>query len=530
MDKSQLIEKIAKHFGVQDSEQKLFFEIFLRKCSETLDATEFIQVGEIAEVGKLEDRKAQGKETTYKIAIITNLDEFLFDIPEEDKEIHSIDSYFSISIGKPIIPLKENDDLEFFIPHSGNEMNRMFELKVGRFIEDARKEETGVEAEESELDFSDNLQDVNFSFNNWKSSSDSETELTEDKIEEEKTENDLSEIQTEENNLSKETKGEDNIEEQVVNDSVEEISDEIPEEIESQLEEVTSEIEEVPRAVEEITEEMEVEGLNEDENTKDELKPDVEQIESSEIDEESLDEQIKETGKNLESNDESADKEKHSETDSDSVPVSEEDNIDDKQLVMDAVKYAEEKDERLENYRKKSYGGFIFAIVVVVIIGVVIFFAYYLTNADKAVVQKSETPKQFAATVERTYDIPVTYPYKKGMMSEAYNAINDEVLNESGDINETLSSDNGTSGKVEIRSPQPAARVKGYIYKYENMYAVQVSSWKSKSIAISEGQKFLDAGYNAFIEQTELNDKGTYYRVRVGGFGSLEEAENFLKK
>ena len=62
------------------------------------------------------------------------------------------------------------------------------------------------------------------------------------------------------------------------------------------------------------------------------------------------------------------------------------------------------------------------------------------------------------------------------------------------------------------------------------MYAVQVSSWKTKSIAMSEAKKYLDSGYDTFIEQTELNDKGTYYRVRVGGFKTLEEAENFLKK
>ena len=124
------------------------------------------------------------------------------------------------------------------------------------------------------------------------------------------------------------------------------------------------------------------------------------------------------------------------------------------------------------------------------------------------------------------------------MFDEAYNAIDDEILRGSvneevvpkGNINEAVSPGNDISGNIEIRNPLPTSRIKGYIYKYENMYAVQVSSWKSKSIAISEAQKFLKAGYNAFIEKTELGDKGTYYRVRVGGFNSLEEAEDFLKK
>ena len=521
MNKSELIEKIARHFGVQDSEQKIFFEIFLRKCSETLDTGEFIRIGEIAEVGKFEDRNASNKETPFKIAVIVNQDEFLFDVPEEDKEVQSIDSYFSISIGKPVIPLKENDDSEFFIPHSGNEIKRMFELKVIRFIEEAKKQ-VESESEESELDLSDNLSDVNFSFNNWKSSSDTENELSEDKIE-----NDISENQIEENNLVEET----NIEEQIVSDS----NNEIAEETETQLEEIEPEIEEIPHAVEEITEEIKNEEIREDEKIEEELKSDVEQIESSGIIEVELsDEQIEEIKKEPESDDKIFNEEKYFGTGS----VSEEENVDDKQMVEDAVKKTEGKDGRLQKIRKKSYGGFIFAVVVLVIIGTVIFFSYYLTDTDKTVVQKPETPKHFAVTIERTYDIPITYPYTKRMLGEPYNAINVGILSGSGkeeivpasDNNETISSGSENSGKIEIREPLPARRVKGYIYKYENMYAVQVSSWKTKSIAMSEAKKYLDSGYDTFIEQTELNDKGTYYRVRVGGFKTLEEAENFLKK
>ncbi len=526
MDKSQLIEKIAKHFDVQDSEQKLFFEIFLRKCSKTLDAGESVPVGEI---GRIEYRQTQNKENVDMMAVITDEDEFLFDIPEEEKEIQSIDSYFSISIGKPVIPLRENDDSEFLIPHSRNEMKRMFELKVRRFIEDSKKQEPQAETEESDLDFSDNIPGINFSFKNWKSSTDTESELNEDKIEEEKTENDLSEIQTGEDYLVEETNVEDDIEEQTVSDLAENIPDEIPEETESQLKEIVPEIEEIPRAVEELTEAIK------NENIENELKPDAEQIESSEsFEEELLDEQVKETEKELENSDETFNEEKYFGTES----VSEEENEDDKQMVIDAVKKVEEKDIKLQNYKKKSYGGFIFAVVVLVIIGVVIFFSYYLTNANKTIVQKSGTPKQFAVTVERTYDIPVTYPYSKRMLGEAYNAINISILSKpkeeeivpTPNNDEIVSSGSDNSGNMEIRKPLPARRVKGYIYKYENMYAVQVSSWKTKSIALLEAQKFLDAGYNAFIEQTELNDKGTYYRVRVGGFNSLEEAENFLKK
>jgi nucleoid DNA-binding protein len=523
MDKSQLIENIAKHFGIQDSEQKLFFEIFLRKCSEALDTGQFIQVAEIGEVGKFEDRNAANKEARFKIAVIVNQDEFLFDIPGEDKEVQSIDSYFSISIGKPVIPLKESDDSEFFIPHSGNEMKRMFELKVERFIEDTKKQQNELE-EESELDFSDNLSDVNFSFKNWKSSTDEDNELPEEKIDEEqKAETDFTEDQ--------------DTGEQTISDISEETSEEISEETGAQLEEITPGIEEIPHGVEEITEEIKIQELIEDEKIEEEVKPGVEETESSEIVEKELsDEKVEETEKGLEDSDEIFSEEKYTSTES--VSTSEEENTDDKQMVMDAVKKAEEKDARLEKYTKKSYGGFIFAIAALVIIVVVIYFYSYSVNPEQSAVQQNNAPKQFAVTIDRTYDIPVTYPYTKGMLGEPYNAINVGVLSRSGkeviapaaNNNETVLPGGNNSGKIEIREPLPARRVEGYIYKYENMYAVQVSSWKSKSIALSEGQKYLDAGNDAFIEQTELNDKGTYYRVRVGGFSTLEEAENFLKK
>src|SRR3972149_275482 len=283
MDKSILIEKIARHFGVPDSEQKLFFEIFLRKCSEELDPGEPVKIGEI---GKLEYRKARSEQDEDTIAIITNEeDNFVFGIPEEDKEIYSIDSYFSISIGKPVIPLKGNEDSEFFIPHSGNEMKRMFELKVGRFIEDARKSES--EVEESALDLTDDVSHINFSFKNWKSSSDGGSDSLEEEIDEQKEMgNNISELQDEENQLVKEP----------------DVEEQIQEETETQLEEITPEIVEVPQSVEEIKEKTEDE-ISKDENIEEKLKSDLEQSELSEADlteDEPSDDLVEEDEKNFE--------------------------------------------------------------------------------------------------------------------------------------------------------------------------------------------------------------------------------------
>jgi hypothetical protein len=174
------------------------------------------------------------------------------------------------------------------------------------------------------------------------------------------------------------------------------------------------------------------------------------------------------------------------------------------------------------------------------VIGAAVYLGYILTekniNTNAGLVQTEEV-QNFAVIVERNYDVPVTYPYQSGMFTGFFNALNTDIfkkepVEEQPQSKQFVSSTEQTqrTEDVEIRESLPAVRVKGYIYRYEDgVYAAQLSSWKSKSIAISETKKYLDAGYKAFLEKT-LRAEGVYYRVRVGGFNSMEEAEQFLKK
>lgn len=58
------------------------------------------------------------------------------------------------------------------------------------------------------------------------------------------------------------------------------------------------------------------------------------------------------------------------------------------------------------------------------------------------------------------------------------------------------------------------------------LYCFQVSSWRSREKAESEMKKLKAKGYDAFIVIANLPElDGTWYRVRVGYFGSMEEAE-----
>ncbi len=69
------------------------------------------------------------------------------------------------------------------------------------------------------------------------------------------------------------------------------------------------------------------------------------------------------------------------------------------------------------------------------------------------------------------------------------------------------------------------------IYENDGKYMVQISSWKRSSRAQKIVNKLRRAGYNAFIVKAYLPALGgTWYRVRIGFFNTLKEAEEFIKK
>ncbi|MCH7773162.1 MAG: SPOR domain-containing protein [Bacteroidetes bacterium] len=66
------------------------------------------------------------------------------------------------------------------------------------------------------------------------------------------------------------------------------------------------------------------------------------------------------------------------------------------------------------------------------------------------------------------------------------------------------------------------------IYKYEDIYIVQVAAFRKKDSAEKEAAKHIAKGYNAFLEEA-IMDGVTWHRVRVGNFDTLEKAKQFRK-
>jgi tetratricopeptide (TPR) repeat protein len=56
-------------------------------------------------------------------------------------------------------------------------------------------------------------------------------------------------------------------------------------------------------------------------------------------------------------------------------------------------------------------------------------------------------------------------------------------------------------------------------------YGLHVSSWRDRESAAAHCEKLGKQGFQTWINQVDLGDKGVWYRVLVGRFGSIEEAQ-----
>ncbi len=70
---------------------------------------------------------------------------------------------------------------------------------------------------------------------------------------------------------------------------------------------------------------------------------------------------------------------------------------------------------------------------------------------------------------------------------------------------------------------------KSTIFTDGNLYCFQVSSWKNKPKAESEVKRLISKGHDAFMEETQIPRRGTWYRVRIGYFNSLQETEQYMR-
>ena len=63
----------------------------------------------------------------------------------------------------------------------------------------------------------------------------------------------------------------------------------------------------------------------------------------------------------------------------------------------------------------------------------------------------------------------------------------------------------------------------------DKVFAVQVFSFQDENRAKAASEKLKKEGYPAYVITQDLEEKGTWYRVRVGGFNSEKEAIELLE-
>ncbi len=85
-----------------------------------------------------------------------------------------------------------------------------------------------------------------------------------------------------------------------------------------------------------------------------------------------------------------------------------------------------------------------------------------------------------------------------------------------------------------VQNNKPSAgetRLTDMVFYDGKSYNFQISSWKNKMLAQTEVNRLRAQGFNAFLVEAYLPDKGgTWYRIRIGSFKSEQEALDFKKK
>ncbi len=657
MTKAELIRKMSKRYGVPDSEAKIFFEIFLKRISVMLKPGEALKINTFgyfqfrkAVVQSMLSTTADKISTDYSDLIVfspliedteENSENLIFNIPAyliEDENYNQLDSFFSISIGKPVIPLKGINDTEYFVPPTSGELRKLIETKVEKILEGAEiitkhtkgneyliikpelndnsqfelpwDNKTGKEEdskEDGKIDDKKNNQPTSFNHIAWDFGEDLSRQLEEESIldvgveqhtdtrqnkdenpedvswdfgagikDEEVIDEAIEEVKNyniQKNNIEDNFTGK----EITGNKPKEETKENIPGTTGQQDRFTTKEFEE--RVAEDLEKYQRVKAITREftnepaeEETKDDVEWDFGREDKTDFDE------IENMINNFD------DKQKndlYKTFTGDEVSL-EEKNIDELYKEKNENETAIEKDTKgnttsaftnkyriggkdyLTNTKTKNYSYakrntstvFFIALGTILAVGAVLFIYLKNVNINILNTKRDAGGKVIQASspevINRTYDIPVTYPYLKSdrEVAPVQSGIDKDVLNsptkaaenmpvvEKSNLSTLLNNSNEPKSNTTVKkepknktTPTSSnAKVKGNIYQNGNFYVVQVSSWRTKSIAERQVNRFKSAGYNAFLEKAEIPGRGVWYRVKVGNFNSLIEAENFSKR
>ncbi len=600
MTRAELIRKIAKYSGVPDYEAKYFFETFLQKALGYLQPNQSVKVNRF---GYFQRRQAAVKVTSTKDQKAIQSDVILFSPEEEgagslvfnipanpDEKYNLIDSYFSLSIGKPVIPLAGVKSSELFLQPIGIELKKLIESKAEKLLSESEIVTRKIEEDDflvikktSDDQFDIELSGEKIVFENpnpieagrvsefehvaWDFGEDLSKQIEEESILDVSSESSL--LSAEDSNEEPRQLGWDFSQPETEEDAEENFA-QPQEDDEISQPNITSDKDEIAQDIENEKEEQK----NETESSTD--KEDFERVKSItlEIEPEESNFGLTKSELNLswDFDNQSDTKEFNEEQESISEMIDAEsdwaaDKIDTISSEKEEEVFAEgnltnsgsaasilANESKLKEYSySKRRSPFVFFIAMVTILTVGAVVVVYLTGNSFTKLSKQLFGSNIKPTkqikpeiINRSFEVPVTYPYAKNNSSNAAgNEIDPKVFkaNNSSMSQNPPSQTSNLSSLLDSKKDQiaPAAskipvkdassqKVKNNIYFGNGNYIVQISSWKSKATAESEALRYGKEGYNALVETAQVPGRGTWYRVKVGNFKTLSEAERFLNK
>lgn len=583
--KAELVKIIIEKAAVAESDAKELFDFFLSKIADTLqvgDSAKFSDVGYFHfRKGKI--KKAQPNGENEKIEYldlvifsslpkldIGSLDNLVFSIPQSTStEQNKLDSHFSLSVGKPVLPQLQDKDSLFSAQNLTNNVNRVLEAKVNRLLTNLNTEEKLSSDSEIILvdmkQISDDEVDLNLDEEVKKRSAvkTSKTNIhSSDKLKskakdfgkdlseqiEEETIPDLDEeryIEIKENNVTSWNFGKrywGNNQNSVIKNKIE-------------LDVVNHEEEPDKGSISEVEKMTELKGEDNtfiEQTVQDEMKrdtdnqsiPDDENIGnykrvrsfSQDLSNESSPKKMKRIKGLFKKMDSS--EEKFSEKNgnvkfirkTELIQTEDETKISD-ELNEPVIKNDQDEEikfnrseikKRKKEIKNKSAGKIFFIFFIATIIISAVFYFLYKNGSEQISdieINLQNERTQNATFIERSYNIPVTYPYEKPAAEIQITGIDESILVKTEEQSIEIQ-------KVEKKSSETSKQVATNIYNYGNTFIVQVSSYRSKKDAEIEAARYTANGYNAFTEDAIVKGK-TWFRVRVGNFKTLEEAIKF---
>jgi cell division protein FtsN/nucleoid DNA-binding protein len=160
------------------------------------------------------------------------------------------------------------------------------------------------------------------------------------------------------------------------------------------------------------------------------------------------------------------------------------------------------KDHKIMSEKKSNFWLWITALIIIIIIGLGAYYVifYKLNKSNVNTIQNEKKTKS-----KQTQLIDTT---KKADSSNSDIKLTSEL----------------------IRNDNKTKMIKEYLYTDGSRFTVQISSWKTRSVAENEAEKLRKKGYDAYITIKNPNSSNQFYCLRIGDFTSLEEAEQYYKK